>query len=69
MSNTLNFTETEWVKSSYSSGEGGMCLEWAPQIANSGVVPIRDTKLPGSPELTFPAGVWRSFVTGLKHAG
>ncbi|WP_338781685.1 DUF397 domain-containing protein [Streptomyces sp. DG1A-41] len=52
-----------WVKSTYSGGEGGQCLEWLPtQAAASGVVPVRDSKAPGGPILTFPAAQWNSFV-------
>ncbi|MGK5641083.1 DUF397 domain-containing protein [Streptomyces sp. URMC 126] len=59
-----------WVKSSYSSGEGGMCLEWAPERAPTGLVPIRDSKRTREGRtLTFPTAAWHAFVSGLKHAG
>ncbi|MFG7946506.1 DUF397 domain-containing protein, partial [Streptomyces cacaoi] len=36
---------TRWVKSSYSSPEGGNCLEWSPaSAAANGPVPVRDSK-------------------------
>ncbi|MFI9719853.1 DUF397 domain-containing protein [Streptomyces sp. NPDC052396] len=54
-----------WVKSSYSEGNGGTCVEWAPAFA-SGVVPVRDSKTPGGPMLAFPASSWSAFVTGVK---
>ncbi|MES4901028.1 MULTISPECIES: DUF397 domain-containing protein [unclassified Streptomyces] len=31
-----------------------------------GVVPIRDSKNPDAPALTFPAGSWTSFIASLK---
>ncbi|MER6912384.1 DUF397 domain-containing protein [Streptomyces sp. NPDC000594] len=41
-----------WVKSSYSGGEGGQCVEWSPSYSTShGVVPIRDSKRPAGPTL------------------
>ncbi|WP_406305750.1 DUF397 domain-containing protein [Streptomyces sp. NBC_00885] len=57
----------QWVKSSYSSPEGGNCLEWAPSVAAaSGLVPVRDSKNPEGPALTFPADEWTHFVTFAK---
>ncbi|WP_078882601.1 DUF397 domain-containing protein [Streptomyces albus] len=57
----------QWVKSSYSSGEGGNCLEWAPGVARvAGVVPVRDSKAPEGPVLSFPSGSFVRFVAGVK---
>ncbi|MFF8330466.1 DUF397 domain-containing protein, partial [Streptomyces cacaoi] len=43
---------TRWVKSSYSSPEGGNCLEWSPaSAAANGPVPVRDSKNPEGPVL------------------
>ncbi|WP_407560347.1 DUF397 domain-containing protein [Streptomyces sp. 184] len=55
-----------WVKSSYSNGDGGGCVEWAPAVAASGVVPVRDSKDPGGPALAFSAAGWRAFVAGVR---
>ncbi|WP_078850124.1 DUF397 domain-containing protein [Streptomyces sp. NRRL F-5126] len=53
-----------WVKSSYSNGNGGNCLEWAPALAAaSGAVPVRDSKSLSAGVLVFPAGSWDVFVT------
>lgn len=52
-----------WVKSSYSNGNGGACLEWAPGSAPSGFVPVRDSKNPSGPVLTFTTAAWSAFVT------
>jgi hypothetical protein len=58
---------TRWVKSSYSSAEGGNCLEWAPEsAAATGVVPVRDSKVPHGPVLAFPAVAFADFVAGVK---
>ncbi|WP_030779284.1 DUF397 domain-containing protein [Streptomyces sp. NRRL S-920] len=62
MSNTDD-RRLQWVKSSYSSGDGGQCVEWAPEYAaTTGEVPVRDSKKPGGPILTVPAAAWTAFV-------
>ncbi|MFF5369352.1 DUF397 domain-containing protein [Streptomyces sp. NPDC013187] len=55
-----------WVKSSYSSPEGGNCVEWAPSEIVTGRVPVRDSKIPEGPALIFPSEQWQRFVT---HVG
>ncbi|MEV5375679.1 DUF397 domain-containing protein [Streptomyces nondiastaticus] len=60
----------EWVKSSYSGPEGGGCIEWAPALATAhGIVPVRDSKIPGGPVLTLGPGAWSSFVTAVRDGG
>ncbi|WP_049577640.1 DUF397 domain-containing protein [Streptomyces sp. SBT349] len=57
----------EWVKSSYSNGDGGHCVEWAPAVAaTTGTVPIRDSKLTDGPELAVPARSWDAFLAHIK---
>ncbi|MFF2846911.1 DUF397 domain-containing protein [Streptomyces sp. NPDC058001] len=58
----------DWVKSSYSDEEGANCLEWAPSHAH-GTVPIRDSKTPYEPSLTFNASAWSKFIEGIKGDG
>ncbi|BBA99800.1 hypothetical protein RVR_6579 [Actinacidiphila reveromycinica] len=58
--------DTAWVKSSYSGGEGGNCLEWAPTLASRGTVPVRDSKDPHGPALTFTPSAWTAFVTAVR---
>ncbi|WP_037916721.1 DUF397 domain-containing protein [Actinacidiphila yeochonensis] len=53
-----------WRKSSYSSANGGDCVEVADTVA--GVVPVRDSKDPEGPALVFPAGSWVVFVNDVK---
>ncbi|WP_441349174.1 DUF397 domain-containing protein [Streptomyces sp. NTH33] len=53
-----------WRKSSYSNGDGGDCVEVCD--AHTGVVPVRDSKVPHGPVLTVPAPAWTAFVTSLK---
>ncbi|MBW1596633.1 DUF397 domain-containing protein [Streptomyces sp. JJ38] len=55
-----------WVKSSYSNGDGGGCVEWAPALSATGTVPVRDSKVPDGPALAFPRTGWAAFVTAVK---
>ena len=50
--------ESNWRKSSYSSDQGGNCVEVAQTLAGAaGVVAVRDSKDPAGPVLTVgPAG-------------
>ncbi|GAA2598512.1 DUF397 domain-containing protein [Streptomyces axinellae] len=63
----MTIVPTQWVKSSYSSPEGGNCLEWSPAAAvAAGVVPVRDSKVAEGPVLAFPAAAFAAFVTRVK---
>ncbi|MFH0175491.1 DUF397 domain-containing protein [Streptomyces cacaoi] len=53
-------TELTWVKSTYSSGEGGQCVEVA---ICSQAVHVRDSKDPVRPGLAVGQEVWAAFVT------
>jgi Domain of unknown function (DUF397) len=55
---------TTWRKSSYSNTNGGECVEVADGCP--GVVPVRDSKDPEGPHLTFTATAWTTFITALK---
>ena len=54
----------DWRKSSYSSSNGGQCVEVARNLA--GVVAVRDSKIPDGPVLVFTPAAWQSFATRLK---
>ncbi|KKD07281.1 DUF397 domain-containing protein [Streptomyces sp. WM6386] len=51
-------TALQWFKSSYSSNEGGDCVEVASQHS---VIHVRDSKNAG-PILTVAPGTWAAFV-------
>ncbi|MEU2458934.1 MULTISPECIES: DUF397 domain-containing protein [Streptomyces] len=51
--------ETAWFKSSYSSGEGGECVEFAADAAH---VHVRDSKQVNGPVLTIAPGAWAGFI-------
>ncbi|MET9478951.1 DUF397 domain-containing protein [Streptomyces sp. NPDC006638] len=62
MTTTLDLTRAEWVKSTYSNGNGGGCVEWAPGHISSTVVPVRDSKDPSGPALLLTPTAWSTFV-------
>ncbi|CAM5674366.1 DUF397 domain-containing protein [Streptomyces hirsutus] len=51
--------EAAWIKSSYSTGNGGECVEVA---AATGEVLIRDSKQPAAARLAVGADAWAGFV-------
>ncbi|MBB5938217.1 DUF397 domain-containing protein [Streptomyces zagrosensis] len=56
-----------WVKSSYSGGLENACVEWCPTHAHErGTVPVRDSKNPSGPALTFEPAAWNAFITSIK---
>ncbi len=57
----LDPARAAWRKSSYSSDNGGNCIEVGAGIP--GVMPVRDSKDPAGPALVFPATAWQAFVT------
>jgi Domain of unknown function (DUF397) len=64
MSTTPDLTAVAWVKSSYSEGNGGACIEVAPGF--TGLMPVRDSKNPQGPALTFTADAWAAFVAAVR---
>ncbi|GHF41115.1 hypothetical protein GCM10018790_18430 [Kitasatospora xanthocidica] len=57
------FHQEIWRKSTYSNGDGD-CVEVADGI--TGIIPVRDSKDPGGPILSFDANAWRAFVAGIQ---
>lgn len=64
MSSIENASATgyDWFKSSYS-GDNNTCVETA---IVPGIVPVRDSKDPEGPALTFSPDSWSEFVTLVK---
>ena len=54
-----------WFKSSYSNN-GGECVEVAVLGDGSCVVPVRDSKDPSGPALSFTSDAWAAFVAGVR---
>lgn len=53
-----------WRKSSYSGGSNGDCVEVGQ--GPSDLTPVRDSKDPQGPSLTFSTDAWTSFLTDVK---
>ena len=57
----------EWIKSSYSDGQGGQCVEWAPARASAGNVPVRDSKDLSQAQLSISTHAWAAFIHGVQQ--
>lgn len=51
-----------WRKSTYSSSEGGSCVE----VGQDGVIVVRDTTNRDGGTLAFTASAWQSFTARLR---
>ena len=51
--------QLSWRKSSYSSSNGGNCIEVA---AVPHTIAVRDSKNPHGPAITFSQGAWEAFT-------
>ncbi|MFE1173492.1 DUF397 domain-containing protein [Streptomyces sp. NPDC058773] len=60
----IDLSNVTWRKSSYSNSDGGACIEVSDALP--ALVPVRDSKNPHGPALTFEAAAWSSFVTAVK---
>jgi hypothetical protein len=60
----MDLSHAEWRKASYSTGNGGACVEVARNLP--GAVAVRDSKDPGGPALMFAPAHWHVFVDGVK---
>ncbi|WP_405913815.1 DUF397 domain-containing protein [Streptomyces sp. NBC_01020] len=60
---SLDLSAANWRKSSYSNSDGGACVEVSDDFA--AIVPVRDSKNPHGPALTFAAHGWSAFVSAL----
>jgi hypothetical protein len=52
----------DWRKSSFSSAQGGQCIE----VASSDDVTVRDTADRDGTTLTFSTEAWATFVTQVR---
>ncbi|KOG33978.1 DUF397 domain-containing protein [Streptomyces resistomycificus] len=53
-----------WYKSSYSGGSGDNCLEVTHDHLPA-LIPVRDSKNPRGPKLTFGREAWSAFVRAI----
>jgi hypothetical protein len=61
---TPDLSGARWRTSTYSGGNNE-CVQIADNIPH--LIPIRDSKHPAGPVLTFPRAAWQSFVTQLAR--
>lgn len=54
---------TGWRKSTYSNVNTSQCIE----VAEAGMVLVRDTTNRDGGALSFAAGAWAAFTASLKH--
>lgn len=59
----MTIEKLSWFKSSYSSGEGGQCLEVA---VTPSTVHFRDSKTAEAPHVTVAPSTWAAFLGVLK---
>ncbi|MGW4412883.1 DUF397 domain-containing protein [Nonomuraea sp. NPDC004702] len=52
-----------WVKSAYSSGGGGDCVQLQPAV---GGLVVRDSKVPDGQVQWFSRSEWVTFLAGVK---
>ena len=60
----LRHTYAQWSKSSYSNANGA-CVGVDQNL--TGIVAIRDSKVPVGAKLLISPAVWRAFIHGLKR--
>jgi hypothetical protein len=60
----MDLTRAVWRKSSYSSANGGQCVEIASNLPDA--VAVRDSKNPDGPKLAFAPDEWQAFTAGVK---
>jgi Domain of unknown function (DUF397) len=61
----VDVTGAVWRKSSYSSGNGGQCVQVATNLP--GMVAVRDSKDPAGPALALTRQQWAAFTTWMKR--
>lgn len=61
----MDMISATWRKSSYSSGNGGNCVDVARNLP--GAVAVRDSKDPDGPNLTFSPAAWAAFIAAIQN--
>ena len=64
MNEDRDLSRANWIKSSFSNGQGGNCVEVARNLP--GLVAVRDSKNPDGPVLTFSGDEWTRFIARLR---
>ncbi|WP_023587610.1 DUF397 domain-containing protein [Streptomyces thermolilacinus] len=63
-SNPIDLNSAIWRSSSYSNASGGDCVEVADGV--TGLVPVRDSKVPDGGVVVVSARAWAPFIASLK---
>lgn len=67
MPSNENVPAPDWTSSSYSNGQGGECVQWAPKhAAATGEYLVRDSKDPDGPQLSLTAEGFAGLVAFAK---
>ncbi|MEU7179785.1 MULTISPECIES: DUF397 domain-containing protein [Streptomyces] len=70
MSSTPGPQPVRWIKSTYSGGDEGQCIEWAPDHARAtGEFLVRDSKDPDGPHVALTGEGFAGLVELAKHHG
>ena len=59
-----DLTSARWRKSSFSSSNGGQCVEVASNLP--AIIVVRDSKNPDGGALVVTAAQWRDFLAGAR---
>ena len=59
----MDLNRIEWRKASYSTGNGGNCVEVGSAAR---AVAVRDSKNPDGPKLAFSREGWQRFTLAVK---
>lgn len=67
----MDLTHAVWRKSSYTSSNGGNCVEvaYSARLGSARVVAVRDSKDPDGPKLAFGPAQWQAFLRQVKSGG
>lgn len=60
----MDLSRADWRKASYSSTNGGNCVEVARNLP--GAVAVRDSKDPAGPALAFSPQEWATFTARIR---
>ncbi|MCX4550303.1 DUF397 domain-containing protein [Streptomyces sp. NBC_01387] len=55
---------TNWIKSSYSAGNGACVEVKSPSVQ---AISVRDSKVTAGPRIDFAPGSWTAFVTDVSR--
>jgi Domain of unknown function (DUF397) len=61
----MTSNDTRWIKSSYSGGQGGNCVETASAL---GAVLVRDSQDSEGPVLAFGREAWLAFADRVRRS-